>query len=86
MNDKETYKVQRNDKGTGWKTVTVAEFDTMKIAEDFIRNQFDYHGQDNGKLFSVLRPSGWSCVPACAISIKATRRRIAAGARRRLKW
>ena len=78
----ETYKVRRNDKGTEWKTVTVAEFETAEQAENFIRNQFDYYGQDNGKIFDVMRPTGWAYTPACAIHVKAMRNILRAGNRR----
>ena len=71
MMNEGTFKVARCDKGTGHKRLIVAEFATADEAENFIRGQFDYHGQDNGKLFGVIRPNGREYVPACAISIRA---------------
>lgn len=70
---KNMYKVQRNDKGTDWKTVTVFEFKTIEEAAGFIRGfLYHTHGKHDYN-FSIMRPNGWAHVPACAMSIKAIR-------------
>ncbi len=70
----EKFTVERNDAGTNWKNVVLAELDTDEEAIAFIRGFLAHYpyGMHDFNL-SIRRPNGWSHVPACAMSVKAIR-------------